>query len=233
MNSNTISICIPTYEMRGKGADFLNHSFKKLHEQTYKNFNIIISDHSESTMIEDLCNVWKEKLNIKYFINNNKRGNSSSNLNNCINLANNKIIKILFQDDFLFDENSLQVQLNKFIENNAEWLVTASFHTKDCVNFTQPYYPRYNNNIQYGDNTISSPSVLMFKKTNTIQFDENLIWLMDCDFYKRMFDAYGLPVICDNITVVNREHPDQITKIIVNDAVKTKEHIYILKKYEK
>lgn len=232
MNSNGISICIPTYEMRGKGCEFLEQSFKKLNNQSYKNFNIIISDHSKSEEIKHLCNKWRDILNIKYSINPNKRGNSSANLNNCINLADREIIKILFQDDFLFDNNSLQILLEEFTKKEAQWLVTACTHTIDGINFTRPLYPHYNNNIQYGHNTISSPSVLMFKKTD-IEFDENLIWLMDCDFYKRMYDKFGLPSICNNITVVNRDHPDQITKTIVNETLIDKEMAYIFKKYEK
>lgn len=233
MDSNAISVCIPTYEMRGKGAEFLEHSFEKLNNQTYKNFNIIISDHSESTMIKDLCDKWNEKLNIKYYINNNNKGNSSANLNNCIRLADNEIIKVLFQDDFLFDNNSLQIQLEHFIKSNTHWLVTSCYHTSDGVNFHRPYCPAYNDTIQYGNNTISSPSVLMFKKKNIIEFDENLIWLMDCDFYKRMYDKFGLPSICNHITIVNRDHDDQITKVIADDILKAKEYMYVVKKYEK
>ena len=79
-----ISICIPTYEMKGKGAEYLSYSFNVLYQQTFKDFEIIISDHSESDAIKDLCTQWNSILNIKYIRNQYKRGNSSANTNNAI-----------------------------------------------------------------------------------------------------------------------------------------------------
>ena len=62
-----ISICTPTYEMNGKGAEYLEYSFNILYYQTFKDFEIIISDHSESDLIKDLCDKWSSVLTIHYF----------------------------------------------------------------------------------------------------------------------------------------------------------------------
>ena len=64
-----VSICIPTYEMNGRGAEYLEYSFNILYHQTFKNFEIVISDHSSSDLIKDLCEQWNQVLNIKYFKN--------------------------------------------------------------------------------------------------------------------------------------------------------------------
>lgn len=223
-----ISICIPTYEMNGKGVEYLNYSFNILYQQTYTDFEVIISDHSISNEIKDLCEQWNQILNIKYFKNNYKIGISSANINNAIDKAKGEIIKILFQDDFLYDEYSLETQL-KYLKGN--WLVTACCHY-DGKTIHTPFYPEYHNDIQYGRNTISSPSVLMFRNKNIIYFDEELFWLMDVDYYKRMYMKYGKPDICDYISVVNREHKNQVSNILVNENIKQKELNYIIKKYE-
>jgi hypothetical protein len=55
-----------------------------------------------------------------------------------------------------------------------------------------------------GNNLISSPSVLSFKNTGDVWFDSNLIWLMDCDMYKRLYMRYGDPFYLNRINVVNR-----------------------------
>ena len=60
-----VSICIPCYEMNGKGVEFLNYSFEILKNQSYKNFEIIISDNSKSDVIENLCKNWNDKLNLQ------------------------------------------------------------------------------------------------------------------------------------------------------------------------
>jgi len=227
-----ISICIPTYEMNGKGAYYLEHSFKILQLQTYSNFEIIISDHSQTDLIKDLCEKWKDRLNIYYYHNNQNKGNSSANINNALKKANGDIIKILFQDDFLYDQTSLETQLIHLLGNHNYWLVTACAHSKDDMVIYNTHYPKYHDNIQYGENTISSPSVLMFHKEDLIEFDENLIWLMDVDYYKRLYDKFGFPSICNYITIVNREHQNQVTNTLATEEIKQNELNYIKQKYK-
>lgn len=226
-----ISICIPTYEMKGKGVEYLEYSFNILYSQTYTDFEIIISDHSLSNEIKDLCEQWSQILNIKYFRNEHKRGISSANINNAISHAKGDYIKVLFQDDFLYDENSLQTQIDCLINKNGKWLVAACCHYNG-IELYNPFYPKYHDEIQYGRNTISSPSVLMFTNENIILFDEKLIWLMDVDYYKRLYDKYGLPVICNDICIVNREHTNQISNTLATDEIKETELQYIINKYK-
>ena len=227
-----ISICIPTYEMKGKGVEYLEYSFNILYSQTYTDFEIIISDHSISDDVQELCNQWKQVLNIRYFRNEYKRGVSSANINNAIKHAQGEIVKILFQDDFLYDEDSLHNQLKAFVKSKSHWLVAACCHY-DGVNIKNPLYPRYHDNIQYGENTISSPSVLMFKNENVLEFDENLVWLMDVDYYKRLHNMFGDPGICSDISIVNREHPNQVSNTLATEEVRMNELKYVIKKYEK
>jgi glycosyltransferase involved in cell wall biosynthesis len=223
-----ISICIPTYEMKDKGIEYLEYSFNILYSQIYKNFEIVISDHSTNDNIEELCKQWNQVLNINYFKNEYKRGISSSNINNAIKNAKGDIIKVLFQDDFLYDEHSLEKQLKCFKGN---WMVTACCHYNG-IEIYKPFYPQYHNKIQYGQNTISSPSVLMFKNEDIIEFDENLFWLMDVDYYKRMYDKFGLPDICNYITVVNREHENQVSNTLATEERRKIELEYIVQKYK-
>jgi glycosyltransferase involved in cell wall biosynthesis len=222
-----ISVCIPTYEMNGMGVEYLEYSFNILYSQTYTDFEVIISDHSTSNDIKNLCEQWNQVLDIKYFNNQYKKGISSANINNAIKHASRDIIKILFQDDFLYDEHSLEKQLECF---KSDWMVTACCHYNGKEIY-KPYYPKYHNNIQYGENTISSPSVLMFKNKNILEFDENLFWLMDVDYYKRLYNMFGSPSICSYITVVNREHENQVSNTLATEEIKKQELEYIIKKY--
>jgi len=226
--NNMVSICIPTYEMKGKGVEYLAFSFNILYSQTYSDFEIVVSDHSINDEIKDLCEQWGQLLNIRYFKNEYKRGISSANINNAIKNAKGDIIKILFQDDFLYDENSLSNQLKSFKGN---WLVTSCCHYNG-VDIYKPFTPKYHNKIQYGQNTISSPSVLMFRNKDIIEFDENLFWLMDVDYYKRLYEKFGLPDICTYITVVNREHENQVSNTLATEEIKQKELNYVIQKYK-
>jgi glycosyltransferase involved in cell wall biosynthesis len=228
-----ISVCVPAYEMKGKGAIYLEYSFNKLYTQTYKNFEVIISDHSQSNLIKDLCDKWKDKLDIKHTFNDKGRGVSSSNINNAIKHATGNIIKLLWQDDFLYDDSSLEAQLIHLVGSCNHWNIGACAHTKDGENINNPFYPKYHDNIQYGENTISSPSVLMFYNKDILLFDENLFWLMDVDFYKRLYDKFGLPSICNYLTIVNRDHEDSVSRVLATEDRRKQELDYVIDKYSK
>ena len=231
--SNFFSIAIPTYEMKGKGVEYLEHSFQILNNQTFKDFEIIISDHSKSDDIKLLCDKWKDILDVKYFHNKKDVGSSSSNINNAIVNSKGTWIKILFQDDFLYNELSLENTHKVIIENSdKKWFASSCEHSNDGVSFYKPLYPKWDNRMLYGFNSISSPSVITIKNDNSrLFFDKDYIWLMDCDYYQRYFNKFGLPTIIPDITVVNRTWGEQLTNTITND-VKNNEHYQILKKHK-
>jgi glycosyltransferase involved in cell wall biosynthesis len=226
-----ISICIPTYEMHGLGVKYLAESFEILKNQTFKNFDVTVSDHSKNNDIKILCEKYQKDLRINYFKNEEKRGNSSANLNNAIKNADGEIIKILFQDDFLFHENSLLEISSNFDTTRDSWLITGCEHF-DNEKYYREFYPKYNKYIHLGINTISSPSVLSIKNENPILFDENLIWLMDVDYYKKCYRKFGPPKILNTINVVNRTGNHQVSNSTINAIIKLKETLYTLfKKY--
>lgn len=229
----TLSIVIPTYEMKGLGRDYLRQSFDVLARQTFRDFDVVISDHSQDGSIRDLCTEYADVLSISYHRNEHDHGNSSANCNNAIRHAQGSLIKILFQDDFLYHDRALEDIISHFDMTKDNWLVTACIHTKDGIHFFKPFHPRYNPRIHLGNNTISSPSVLTIKNAHPLFFDERLLWLMDCDYYKRLHDAYGEPRILDSINVVNRVGSHQVTNVQATEDLKYKEFLYMLEKYEK
>lgn len=217
--------------MKGLGDKFLEHSFKMLEKQTFKDFDVVISDHSRTGIIRDLCERYKNRLNIIYIKNEKNVGSSSANINNAIKNAKGKIIKILFQDDFLYTERSLENIVKNFDLENDKWLITACICSRDCINFYDAFYPTYKNNIHTSKNLIGPPSVLTVKNDLPLLFDENLIWRMDSDYYKRCFEKFGEPKIINDINIVSRIGPHQITNTLANDLLREKEYEYILRKY--
>lgn len=220
--------------MYGKGVEFLEFNLECLHKQTFQNFEVVISDHSENDEIKNLCSKFSSKLNFKYIRNESKRGNSSANLNNAIKNSTGSWIKILFQDDFLFYKSSLE-DIHDFIliEKNIEWIASACEHTNDGVKMYKPFFPSWNNDIYLGKNTLSSPSVITFKnKNNNLFFNEDLIWLMDVEFYKRMYDSYGQPFYLNKINVVNRTWKNSVSNTLSNE-IKIREHNYMLNRFKK
>ncbi len=221
-----ISICIPTYEMNGEGKKLLKRNLDMLKIQSYKDFEVIISDNSENYDIKNLCleNQYSS-LKIKYF--KNPRKGMAPNTNEAMKKATGEIIKILYMDDYLSTENSLQQIKDNF---KGHWMVTGCEHD-DGEKIHNPHFPKYNRKLYLGKNTIGSPSVLSIKNENIFLFDEKMSWLLDCDYYKRLYDKYGKPTILNEINVIIGTGKHQTTKIL-STFTKLKESFYMLKKYK-
>jgi glycosyltransferase involved in cell wall biosynthesis len=221
-----ISICIPTWEQYGRGFEFLKNNFKVLLSQTYKNFNVIISDHSKDNNIKLLCDEYSTHFEIKYFKNETFLGNGPANTNNAIINADGDIIKIIFQDDYLYNKKALELISKEFENEKCMWLVCGCNHTHDDgLTYTNEMIPYWNDSIKKGVNTISSPSVLSFRNNKPCLFDENLTMLMDCDIYYQLYVRYGLPTILPEYLVTNRIHKHQISNLYNQNIWAEKSHV--------
>jgi hypothetical protein len=209
------TIVIPTWEINGKGVEYLDYSFNIIAHQTFKDFDIVISDHSLNKDIENLCEQWSSILDIKYYRNEVGRGLIAPNLNNAIKNSTGKYIKVLFQDDFLYGTESLMT-VYQYIKDrdDVNWLLTGCAHTEDQETLYDQMYPFYNSKIYSGYNTISCPTVLTIKNDNPILVDESYNWLVDCVYYKNLYDKFGLPHIVNDLCVINRNSEVRTTNII-------------------
>jgi hypothetical protein len=92
--------------------------------------------------------------------------------------------------------------------------------------------PYYHPRIYAGVNTISCPSVLTVRNEQFLPlFDESLNWLVDVEYYKRLFDMYGDPVVIDTVCTVNRNAEVRTTNMIT-EKQKQEEIQRVIRKYE-
>lgn len=204
--SKFFSVVIPCWDIKGKGVEYLDFSLNRLAHQSFTDFEVVISDHSEDDNIKNLCELWKNELQIVYVKNSVGRGKIAPNLNNAIKYATGKYIKFLFQDDFLYDQDSLKTIRDHVVKNpDKYWFVNACVHTRDAETCYDMMIPAYHDKIHEGINTISCPTVLTIKNENVMEFDETLNWLVDVEYYKRLHINHGLPVVIGEVCVVNRD----------------------------
>lgn len=214
------SICIPVWEQHGFGLQYIKDLIYSIQIQTFQNYEIVISDHSINNDIYEFVATLK---NIKYVKNLSNRGNGVYNLNQTLIRASGEIIKIMFQDDFMFDRRCLEKFDEAFQDENNKWAVCGCNHTRDGVNFERPMVPSWNDKLLEGVNTISSPSVLAFHNENIELFDEDLTMLMDVAYYYRLGQRYGMPTVIEDCLVTNRCHENQISSRYsgnLNDEIK-------------
>jgi glycosyltransferase involved in cell wall biosynthesis len=229
-----LSVAIPTWESYGRGSEFLDDLLRTIEIQHFKNFEVVVSDHSENDDVYNKVLEFNSKFDIKYFRNENNRGNSPANLNSAIKKCSGEIIKIMFQDDFFYDDEALEKIYYSLKDSDKMWLLNGTNHTKDNGNsFYWDFYPKFNDNLLNGVNTISSPSVVAFKRESEVIFDETLVYFMDIDYYYGMRKKYGDPIFYNDILVTNRfPHENSISSNISNkEKMMLIESEYCIKKY--
>lgn len=184
------------------GENFLKRLHDSLERQTHKDWELIVT----------------------------REGKMAENTNAAIKKARGEIIKILFMDDFFYSPDAL-----KNIEENigGGWCASGCVHTTDGDTFFNPHDASYDEAaLRQGINTIGSPSVIAFRNSNNPPlFDENMSWLLDVDFYLRLYDEFGPPKIIPSHDIAMGIGDHQMTNIM-SDKDKEWEANYLQSKLE-
>jgi len=206
MKSNLVSVCIPAWEYFGHGVDLIRKIFDTLSNQTNKNFEVIISDQSKNNNIEKFINESQYNFKVKHFYY-TPDVTYVANVNNAIKNASGNIIKPLFQADFFLTNAAINDIIEAHSTAGKCWCALRYNHCDwDATCFSEEGIPYYNENLIIGNNTISSPSTISYDASFTELFDEKLKMLMDCDFYYRLNEYFGDPIIIKNeVYVTNRK----------------------------
>jgi len=188
-----ISICIPFHWMEN-WQFFLMKCLESIEKQTLTEYEVILIKHSTMPITS----------------------------NRVIESAQGEIVKVLYMDDWLEDNNYLEEVYKAFLNSKVEWLISAALNNKN---------PVWTDDIETGNNKLGSPSALAFRNVKRKEFfDEHLSWLLDCDLYKRMEKRFGKPSILTDVSIGIGEHPGQMTHILTEDEKKG-ELMYLLKKH--
>lgn len=194
MSKPKISICIPTHDMELTDF-FVDRLLLSLDKQTFRDFEVKMT----------------------------KEGKMAENSNAAIKCATGEIVKVLYMDDYLYDEYALQHIADAF-DKGAKWAVSGCVHDNGSIH--NPHYPKWSEDVRAGLNTIGSPSVLSFLNDDPLLFDERMSWLLDCELYGRLFDRYGEPTLINYLDVAIGIHKDQMTNIL-SDKEKEQEYNYL------
>src|SRR5205814_5816340 len=104
MNKPVIYICIPAY----KRVRYLKRLLESIVIQTYRDFEVIITDDSDDDSVGKLVEEYTLKLPVVYHKNQKPFG-TPANWNFAISKANGKWIKLMHDDDWFANEKALDI----------------------------------------------------------------------------------------------------------------------------
>lgn len=234
-----ISICIPCFEQ----VEYLAKCMDSIVSQTYLNYEVIISDDSITDGVRnyviDLEKVFNGKL--FYFRNSPSKG-TPGNWNQAMDMATGDFIHLLHHDDYYTSPNSLQAlvdaaRLNDdtgvFIGEVVSHNISSNTLTKLIV--TDQYLSLLHKKpveIFYA-NLLGPPSIVFFRNKAKEYFDVNMKWLVDMEYYYRLFRANKnwrfIHLLF--ITSVNNAGHNVTNDCLLNPKVEVYEYLYFYNKH--
>lgn len=211
-----VSIAIPTYEMNRSGSKYLRELFETIRYQDYTDYEVCISDHSKDNSIIEVCEEYANYFMIQYFHNTENVGNGPANTNSAVEMCSGMITKLIFQDDLFIDTSALSTIVDIFETTQVNWAFNGFAHTIDGKSHFREMIPEWTDMMLEGRNLLGSPSCVSFLTEKFVGFDENLVLLMDTDFYHRMRYQNGMPGYIKSCLTSNREHNNRISYSKVN-----------------
>ncbi len=218
-----VSICIPAYEQPENLAKCLNSIAK----QSFKDFEVIITDDSKSDNLMKIVNQYKDKFSILYIKNSPAKG-SPENWNESLRYAKGKYIKILHHDDYFTSENSLKIFV-ELLENNSD--VQVAFSSSRHVDAEGKYLSSHilsnksmhkikkdSKQLFFG-NLIGAPSIMMYHKDLNLTYDTRMKWFVDIDFYIRLLKDNAFVYTQESLININIDEEERVTFICENNKI--------------
>ena len=187
-----VAVCIPYY----RKTDTLKRLLLSVKSQTFDDYIVIVTDDSSDPEAEELVGSFDDRF--LYYRNEVQLG-PTKNCNQAIRLSQSyhpQYVKVMHHDDYFNCEDSLE-QYVKMLDDNPEAIFAFS-GSKSDINMGQETYERFAQEEQISrlrenkysvleGNFIGDPSVTIIRNTG-ILMDENLIWLVDVDWYLKLME---------------------------------------------
>lgn len=230
-----ISICVPAY----KRLDYLERLLNSIAGQTFRDFEVIISDDSPDESVEQLIVPYRAQFPISYFRNVPSLG-TPGNWNFGISKATGEWIKLIHDDDWFATPESLAVfaaQTGKgprFIFSAYSNCYSDGKKPDQPVYFWKSWRKRIVEEpvtlLAY--NVVGPPSVTLVHRSIAEQYDERMKWRVDMDFYVRLLQQEKVYTCINQLLINVGVSETQVTNVCFeNPLVELPEGLLLLQKY--
>ncbi len=228
-----ISICIPVY----KNLFFIERLLRSLKNQSFKSFEIVITDDSPDNSIEKFFHAYEIEQPIFYFKNKKALG-TPENWNEGIRRARGSWIKLMHDDDWLASDTSLQ-SFVEYINQDVSFIfssynkVLPDHSVVKCDSIASRKLKLLKNKPQIllAGNMIGPPSVVLCRKDKISMYDPRLKWLVDIECYMRALKEAGFVFINKPLVNIGMSDAQVTTTSFGVKEIELPEYIYILEKH--
>lgn len=189
MTGPLVSIILPTYNR----SSFLERAIESVLDQSYSNWELIISDDASEDQTPEICRSWQAKDRRIVYIRGEKNVGIAGNINRALRVARGKYAALLDDDDCWADSQKLEKQVN-FLEKNPEYvgvgggMIVRDATGKELFRYLQPETDSAIRKTMLFSNPMAN-STMMFVRTAAEKvgfYDESINWGADRDFWLKM-----------------------------------------------
>ncbi len=228
------SICIPAY----KRVKLLERLLDSIVTQTFKDFEVVVTDDSLDNTVELLCNNYRSGFTLKYFKNESSLG-TPENWNRAIRNASGAWVKIMHDDDWFSNSDSLLL-FSKAIKKkpSLDFFFCAYTNVFEATGkrndiFAGRFQLRILNKnpvTLIANNIIGPPSVCVHRNNHRHLYDPKVKWVVDMDFYIRYLQNAPYCYIPELLVNVGINNTQVTTYTFGIPEYHLKENLYLLNK---
>jgi len=221
------SVCVPVFDPTQKYSAQLSQLLNSIKAQTMKPDEVVMTATHDLAYLDNLQEMIKGDF--KLVFKRNESNGSAENTNHAISLCRGEFVKIMHQDDFFVNNNALNLAYRSLRKSKKVWRVSGCDHFVESTSLVfNRSKPKITWRLINGVNKIGAPSVVAFKRSAFIPFDEELKYMFDCDWYLKMWHNWGKPLVTKHAEVRIRIHDGQATnwakKLLQQEIVVTKQN---------
>lgn len=186
-NQYLISICIPAY----KRITDLKILLDSIGRQTFKNFEVIITDDSPDDTVKNFCDAYPNEFELVYYKNSIPLG-TPENWNEGIRKATGTWVKLMHDDDYFATDNSLAFFVAAIESDNQAQVFYSAFVFEDVANHTKKmitcnWFDRFFLSLSpyhlLRRNYFGNPSCIIVKKEVPFFYDNRFKYIVDFAYY--------------------------------------------------
>ena len=252
-----VSICIPAYE----NAEGIQKLLRSIEEQTYTDFEVIVSDDSRTRAVEQTVRAEASRLAVRYFRHDTPHG-AAANWNACLDAAQGDYVKIMHHDDRFTFPDSLE-SFVRLLDDHPEADLAFSGSRQEvwgrrsgersCAgrrgngaeSGTEEPLRVYDRaaggtyvrdlgqdwRLPYAVNQIGAPSAVIVRRS-AVRFDEQLTWIVDAEYYLHLLSVNPHFAATERPLVTIAEHEGQLTSKVSGDAqINCREYAAVFARY--